>query len=76
MEETSSLYTFVKVYFNKHFFAFTCSNIFLKAGTKVMESKHDNYFLVNSCYLQKELPDLNNVRAPLGKSTADTDEHH
>ena len=23
-----------------------------------MESKHDNYFLVNSYYLQKELPDL------------------
>ena len=41
-----------------------------------MESKHDNYLLVNSCYLQKELPDLSNVRAPLGKSTADTDEHH
>ena len=41
-----------------------------------MESKYDNYFLANSYYLQKELPDLSNVRAPLNKSTADTDEHH
>ena len=32
-----------------------------------MESKHDNYFLVNSYYLHKELPDLSNVRAPLSK---------